>query len=221
MKTLIAFLLLISNVSGSFEDRYSSETWIEEGIAHQFSKFNSITFTSLPADDHIVAVNCEYDFDWSGRLLVFHHTENQVDWFAEFPKSYTEFRGSYVVSCRWIYLNSLDEWALEVIESTHRGNGSMWLWSLNDKKLQLLLHTKVRGQIWDSAIASIPMNGEAFFVEDLKPTYGFSPDVDPPSVTLTGDIITYDVTGEEVATTPYSEKWIWDEKKRIFTVNSK
>ncbi|MCB1211606.1 MAG: hypothetical protein KDK97_19940, partial [Verrucomicrobiales bacterium] len=129
--------------------------------------FESVSFYAHPDDNELVAAYCEHEKQWWGELRVFHHTDDEIDWKVSFPKQHDEEHGHYVVSCQWLKLSISDKPLLAVIESTHRGNGSLWLFELQDTTFKVLLKTSVRGQYWGPPeIFGIPLNGEAHFDKD-------------------------------------------------------
>jgi len=215
---LILFLLEASFTFGA-AGPYAEEDWLREGLALQIPKFKRTTFTPHPERNGIVAANCETDQSWWGRLRVFHHAADKIDWIASEPASYPENRGHYVLSCEWRRLEKLQMWVLEVFESTHMGNGSLWLFTLEGRDLRVLLHTTARGRfLRPPPDLIIPPLGETRLVEDhLSVEYRVPDGSAAETVLLTGTIAALDTEGRQQSTKPYAETWTWDATKRVFT----
>ena len=196
-----------------------NQDWAGEPFSSQFEKFETVTVVPHPSDKSIVAANCERAKQWWGEIRLFKHLGDKIEWTAVFPKDYLESRGTYVVSCRWVPLAMLKQPALELIESTHMGNGSLWLFELNGKELRSLLHTPVRGYYWQpEAVFGVPREGEARYVgAHLNVEYGKEEGAEFESVVLTGEVSIQDLTGKELPTKSYEQRCIWDSDKRVFT----
>lgn len=76
-----------------------------------------------PDDAQIVAIYIEQESQWTGHLSIYHRTGDLLDWQYSFPKTYEEYRAHYVISFRWVRLRQISHPVLEIIESTHMGNG--------------------------------------------------------------------------------------------------
>jgi hypothetical protein len=192
---------------------------LREGLALQIPKFKRTTFTPHPERNGIVAVNCEIAPFWWGRLRVFHHAADKIDWIASEPASYLENRGHYVLSCEWRHLEKLQMWVLEVFESTHMGNGSLWLFALDGRALRVLLHTTARGKfLQPPPDLVVPQLGETHLVEDhLSIDYRAAEGAAAEAIFLTGTIAALDSKGRQQSTKPYAETWTWDATKRVFS----
>lgn len=222
MKALLIVILLFQPffVFG-MDNPYSEETWLREGLAQQIPKFKRTTFRTHPEDKNITAINCETGLSWWGKARVLHHTGDKIDWIASFPASYLENCGDYVLSCEWRYLEKLQMWILEIFDSTHRGNGSLWLFALEGHDLRILLHTRAvdshhehaqRGQPPTAPASEVFRNGR------LNVDYRVSEDIPQEAVYLTGTIVVLDDEDRELSIKPYTETWTWNAGKRIFTL---
>lgn len=178
----------------------------------------SVTFTRCPENGQIVAVYREREPQWWGYLSVYHRSGDGIDWEYSFPKAYEEFRGHYVVRFRWVTLRQTEKPVLEVIESTHMGNGSLRLWELDGKELRLLLDTEARGRLWSVPAAfGVPENGEAHFENDhLEVFYYASADQESDTVILSGSVRIEDVEGRALPSRAFEQSCLWDPVKRIF-----
>jgi hypothetical protein len=184
------------------------------------------TFAPCPNDKSIVAAHIEEKtVNWWGYLEVFHHTGNHVDWVAKLPKGYTANCGHYLLSCSWVYLEKLDRYALEVFDSTHRGNGSYWLFALEGQELRVLIHTwGVDSHNEDVDVfpdskefarkdGRLDTRGTVILNGRLDPEYKVAND--RQEVILTGTIVTM-LNQKAVSSREYSETWVWNPKSREF-----
>ena len=195
----------------------------EQHSAHQtistlVDAFPTVTVSRNPADEHIVAVYSEREPQWWGRIAVHHRSGDTIEWTYAFPKSYEESRGHYVVSFRWIGLKQVANPVLEVIESTHKGNGSLRLFETNGRELRLLLDTVVRGRFWSApASFGVPEDGEAYFEgSHLSIRYVGRPDQTADSISLTGSVRIEDMRGKALPSRKYAQSCVWDPEKRSF-----
>jgi hypothetical protein len=219
MKTKGTILLLMAaSLAYGATDPFAEEDWLREGLAQQIPKFKKMTLMPHPEQRDVVVVNCETDPAWLGSLRVFHHVAGQIDWIAREPAAYVTNRGHYVLSCEWRYLEKLQFYVLEVFESTHMGNGSVWLFALEGHELRVLLHTTARGRfLRPPPDLSIPPLGETRLVEDhLVANYRVPDGGLAENVILTGTIEALDDEGKRQSTKPYAETWMWDAAKRVF-----
>lgn len=182
----------------------------------------TVTFTSCPDEPQIVAAYSEREPQWWGRLKVFHRKGDVIVWEYAFPEDYEEYRGHYVVRFRWVRLKQIAKPVLEVIESTHMGNGSLLIWAVEGRKLRLLLDTKVRGRFWSVPEAfGVPVNGEARFEGDhLSVEYRHEADESSDVVSLTGTVAIQDLEGRALPSRRYDQICVWDAAKRIFVAQS-
>jgi hypothetical protein len=177
-----------------------------------------VEFFRHPSDKEIVAAYSESQPEWWGDMSVFHHGEGKIDWEFKFPAMYEEWHGHYVVSCQWVTLTQIKSPVLELIESTHRGNGSIFLFELQGRELRLLLHTKVRGQLFDDLETfGVPPNGTAHIKgEQLKVTYAKMDRQEPEAVILSGTLEIADLAERKLPDKKYEQKCLWDAEKRMF-----
>lgn len=214
-----ALLLPLLTIAAADEPALNSdEPWLAKGMSAQLDRFQSITFSPHPQQKEIVAADCVNDFDWHSRLRVFHHTGDKVDWIASLPKEYLEGGGNFLLSCRWRHLDHLDAWVLEVFESTHMGNGSLWLLELQKRELRVLLHTSAVGRCWFiPAGIKLPLEGEAKFVgRHLDVKYQVNTETGVQEVLLSGTLAVVDSEGNQVSSHPYSETWTWEKQSKKF-----
>lgn len=182
----------------------------------------TVTFTSCPDEPQIVAAYSEREPQWWGRLQVFHRKGDSIAWEYAFPEGYEEYRGHYVVRFRWVQLKQIAKPVLEVIESTHMGNGSLRIWEVEGRKLRLLLDTTVRGRFWSVPEAfGVPVNGEARFEGDhLQVEYRRAADEALDVVSLTGTVAIQDLEERTLPSRRFEQICVWDAAKRIFVAQS-
>lgn len=181
-----------------------------------------VTFSPCPDEPQIVAAYSEREPQWWGRLQVFHRKGDAIPWEYVFPEDYEEYRGHYVVRFRWVRLEQIAKPVLEVIESTHMGNGSLRIWEVEGRKLRLLLDTTVRGRFWSVPEAfGVPENGEARFEGDhLQVEYRRAADKSSDVVSLTGTVAIQDLEGRALPSRRFEQICVWDAEKRIFVAQS-
>lgn len=177
-----------------------------------------VTIGRSPGDQHVVAVYSEREPQWWGRLAVYHRSGDAIDWPYAFPKSYEERRGHYVIRFRWISLRQAARPVLEVIESTHMGNGSLRLFEAEGRELRLLLDTVVRGRFWSAPAAfGVPEQGEAHFEgSHLGIEYQSPSDQTVHSILLTGSVRIEDIQGRGLPSRRFAQVCHWDSTQRVF-----
>lgn len=185
------------------------------------------TFAPHPVKKAIIAVHIEDRVNWWGNMEVYHHTGDHIDWVATLPEEYTENCGHYLISCSWVYLNTLETYALEVFDSTHLGNGSLWLFALEGSKLRLLLHTWAVDSYNENVDVFPPIKGKPLRDGNRLDQKGtvilngrlnaqYNAGGDRQKVILTGTIVTM-LNEKAVSSNGYSESWVWNAKRRVFT----
>lgn len=220
MRTLLA--ILVSAATAPFsagEGQPPAENdWASKPLSQQFAEFGRFTVTPHPDEKDLVACHAESEFRWWGKLRVFKHQGDKIEWAAEFPPDYDAQRGHYVVDYHWVTLGVTDNKVLESFESTHMGNGSLFLLELEGRKFRVLLKAAARGRCWENdPDLGVPPDGEARFLgEHLRVEYIKLRDEPFVSVEVKGEVSITDMAGEEVAVKPYSRIYRWDPKERIF-----
>lgn len=197
-------------------------TKVPRSFAEIVDSTPSATFVRCHGHPNIVAVYCERDPQWWGQLFVYQRSGDTIDWQYSYPNSYEKLRGHYILRFRWISLKQTQKPVLEVIESTHMGNGSLRVWELDGRTLRLLLETTVRGRFWDPpAVFRVPENGEARFEGDhLAVEYQRPSGQEFDSIHLTGSIHVSDIDGRAMPSCRFEQVCLWDPAKRIFTVQA-
>lgn len=214
----VLFVVFIVAASSSAKADALEQGPAPRAISTLIDAFPTVTVSRNPADERILAVYCEREPQWWGRIAVYHRSGDTIDWTYAFPKSYEERRGHYVVSFRWIGLKQVPNPVLEVIESTHKGNGSLRLFETNGRELRLLLETEVRGRFWSApASFGVPEDGEAYFEgSHLSIRYVGGPDQTADSISLTGSVRIEDMRGKALPSRKYAQSCLWDPDKRKF-----
>ncbi|MES2440682.1 MAG: hypothetical protein V4584_16570 [Verrucomicrobiota bacterium] len=178
----------------------------------------SATFVRCLEHSDIVAVYSEREARWWGQLSVYQRRGDVIEWRYSYPDSYEEFRGHYVVRFRWIQLKQTEKPILEVIESTHMGNGSLRIWELDGRTLRLLLEATVRGRFSDPpAVFGVPQEGEASFAGGhLAVEYQRPSGQEFDSIHLRGSIQITDMEGKVLPSRRYEQVCRWDSTQRKF-----
>lgn len=179
----------------------------------------SATFVRCPEHSEIVAVYSERDTQWRGGLSVYHRRGDVIEWQYSYPDSYEKLRGHYVVRFRWIQLKQTEKPVLEVIESTHRGNGALRIWEIDGRTLRLLLEETVRGQYFDPpAVFGVPQHGEAHFAGGhLAVKYQQPSGQEFHQIHLSGSIQITDIEGKALPSRRYEQVCHWDSTRRKFS----
>ena len=204
---MLVFFATIPLVASAFD--YDKEL-LAKRIKEE--RIESVTFLPCPGDKAIVAAHWAREIGWWSYVEVFHHSDSKIDGEIKLPPEYLESFGNYVVSYRWLRNEPSNQWMLEILESTHMGNGGFWLMVLEGKQLRVVLSTSVMGRCWfPPAGIKIPFEGTVRFPEKyLKVDYARD------SVVVSGKLKVLDQEDKEVATVPYKEVWKWNKAKRVF-----
>lgn len=107
-----------------------------------------------------------------------------------------------------------------MFDSTHMGNGSLWLFALDGRDLRVLLHTPAVDRHHEHAQYGHPPPPPASTVfkdGQLGVKYRVPEGGEYEAVYLTGEIIEMDDDDKELSTKPYTETWTWNPDKRVFT----
>ena len=214
----IVFILFLVTSGLRAEDVFTNDRdWVGEAISEQYAKFKSVSIYPCPSDKTLLAAYCEYDEAWWGHMRVFKQSGDRVVWAATFPDEYINERGHYIVSSRWKSFPMMENPVLELIESSHMGNGSLWLLELNGREFRVILHTSVRGRFWSTEPEfEIPPNGEAKFEgEHLKIEY-LTTEPDTVTVQLTGQLSITDMQGKKQPSCNFYQVCKWNSAKKIF-----
>ncbi|RYD35670.1 MAG: hypothetical protein EOP87_06970 [Verrucomicrobiaceae bacterium] len=201
------------------EDRATADrSWWEKPVSGIISEFPGARRMPCPADGNLIAVYCEKEPQWWGHLKVFRRDGDRVAWGAVYPPEYLEGRGHHIVTCRWVSLATVDNPVILVVESSHMGNGSLFLMELDGREFRILLSVSARGRIWSVAPElEIPFEGGAWFA-------GKHPDISfvnedgraDGAVVLDGGIEVRDQEDRVVATKHFSQRCVWDPAKRHY-----
>jgi hypothetical protein len=211
-------LLLAISVTAAFAADAPKQDARPQTLSSLVNSSPTVTIRRCPIDQDIVAVYSEQEPDWWGRLDVYHRNGETIDWQFAIPKAYEQSRGHYVVGFRWISLRQTARPVLEVIESTHKGNGSLRLFEADGRELRLLLDTEVRGQFWSAPTAfKVPENGTAYFEgSHLAIEYRSPSDQAVDSILLTGTIRIEESDGKVLPSRKFRQACVWDSTMRVF-----
>ena len=221
MKVAVLFLFLIQILCplSRADDPRSEAAWMKTGVGGMFPNFQRVTFSTFPDDKDIVAVNCQVSEDWTGGLLVFHHTGDRIDWFAKLPDAYLKGAGDYVMSCEWRHLDALNLTLLEVFDSSHTGNGSLWLFALEGHELRLVLDaSRAVDRHHEHSSGGIPsvVSSRVFEGGQLNVEYPVPKGSKYEIVRLAGTEIALDDDDKVLSKKPILATWTWDLGKRVF-----
>ncbi len=204
---------------GAEKTSVADQAWTTESISAQYGNFQRITIHPCPSESSTLAFYCETEPAWWGDLRVFKQAGDRVEWAAAFPQEYAEACGHYVVSCRWMSLDVVGNPVLEIFDSTHMGNGSLWLLELRERKLRVLLHAAVRGRCagMETQPGLSPDWEVKFAGEHLKVDYQ-NPEgsAGPVTVSLSGSLLLSDAAGVEQPHRFYRQECLWNPVRRIF-----
>lgn len=207
---------------GAEEDNLRDKEVLVAGrnLNPQLEEYRRTALYPHPANRHIFAVDCERDPQWWGRFCVFHRTGAKIDWIANMPPLYREWEGHYIVSLHWHHLHRLRLNILEVVTSTHMGNGLLWIFALEKRELRTLMHTTALGFADEPTRLDGLPQGAAKFTEPAKIEFLVPSGGRSKVVRLTGNVVILrDNNQDEVlARKSISETWFWDAKDRVFRI---
>jgi len=223
----LAFLCCFASVAADGEDTSDNSGAEQQGgddkLWEHIAATPRTTFAPYPRDASIIAAHVESKESWFGYLHVFHHTGSHVDWVAKLPKEYEDNCGNFLLSCSWVYLEKLDIYALEVFDSTHRGNGSYWLFALEGRELRVLINTwGVDSDNEDRDFTpprkhpkdgTHPTRGTVILNGRLNAEYKV--ESNSQEVVLSGTIVTM-MNLKAVSSREYAESWFWNPKSHAF-----
>jgi len=169
------------------------------------SAFQQVTRAPHPEDKTISAIHCENEARWQGELVVLKHEGDAVAAFIPLPGDYLENAGHYIRSFHWRKLRE-PGWVLVVFTSTHRGNGSLWVFEIKDGRLRTLMNTK--------AVAD---NDECWFDHGQLQIEQLDGDISRPvALRLHGTEHRVNEFGQK-SERKVDEHWVWNGKLRVFT----
>lgn len=210
----VAGFLVCVTLSFADENPNDDSMWTRDGIQMASNRFVQTTMAPHPDDKSIIAINHESEFRWWGMLKVVNRSGDKVNWVASVPESYVENRGHYVLSMRWVFLKQLNQWVLETFESTHMGNGSMWLLALEGQKLRVLMQATAVDHHWGDTAGEIFRDGR------LAVEYVDDNPEKPVGVKLYGIIDTLADDNKISASRNVSQLWLWDSARKVFVKNT-
>jgi hypothetical protein len=189
-----------------------------QDLKSQLDKYKRAALYLHPQQPAVFAANCEDDPGWWGRFSVFHEADGKIDWVAKMPPLYLQWEGMFIVSLAWRQFERPNLTVLEVVTSTHMGNGFLWLFALDGHQLRPLLHTPALGFADSPALRKDLPAGETKFTKPVTIRYSH-PKFGGGDVTvqLTGTVVVENAdTGQLLARKPIRQVWIWDAKDRVF-----
>jgi len=223
----LCFAVVMSASPSAAQSTEEENPWNREVLAAgraldtQLRQYAHTELNPHPTNRHIFAANCERNPQWWGRFCVFHQTDGKIDWVAKVPPLYQQWEGMYIVSLHWHHLARLHLDALAVVTSTHMGNGFLWLFALEGRKLRTLLHTPASGYadspaLRDGLPAGITRFSKPITMDIQRPQKG-----GPELVQFTAAVTVEDnATNEIIARRTMIQMWRWDSKERVFRLRS-
>lgn len=190
-------------------------------LGSQLPQYSQTALHRHPFDRQVFAANCESDPGWWGQFCVFHQAGGIIDWVAKAPPLYHEWEGHYIPSLNWWHLDNLDMDVLQVITSTHMGNGLLWIFALEGRELRPLLRAPGCGFADSPAlIAGLP-DGEAKLDEPVEMEFKTPPGGEAETLQLTFKVVVREPNSDTVlARRTTIQTWLWDSKERIFRLHS-
>lgn len=217
MRSLAIILLFAVSRLRAEDASTTNRDWVAEAISAQYAKFKSICVHPCPSDRTLLAAYCEIEEAWWGHMRVFKQSGDRVEWAATFPEEYIKERGHYVISSNWTWFPMMENPVLELIESTHIGNGSLWLLELKGRNFRVILHTPVRGQFWSTEPEfEIPAGGQAMFVGSHLRIEYLRSETDAVTIQLSGQLSITDMQGKKEAACNFHQVCKWNVDRRIF-----
>lgn len=206
MRSPLLILLLLASVSTLFAETgdIDEAKWKQDGLTKSSSVFAQVTRAPHPDNKAISALHCETEADWWGKLVVVRHDDDVVRGFLTLPDDYLQGAGHYVRSFSWHRLREVG-WVLQVFTSTHRGNGSLWLFEIEGDRLRTLMTAR--------AVAD---NDECWFDHGQLQVEHLDGDVTKPiSLRLHGIEHRVDEFARKTER-KIEEHWVWQDKQRMF-----
>lgn len=189
-------------------------------LGSQLTRFHQATLYRNPRTPQLFAANCEDDPQWWGRFCVFYQSGERIDWVAKVPPLYREWEGHYIVSLTWWHLDRLDMDVLQVMTSTHMGNGFLWLFALEGHELRTLVRSPGCGFADSPALVDGLPEGEAKLTEPIKMDFKAPPDGGAETLELAAEIMVRNPdSGEVLAQRTKVQTWLWNPKERVFRLS--
>lgn len=207
LRSITGFLMLLawdSLTCFGQENLLDEARWRLEGLTRATNSFVSVTRVPHPEGKKVSALHCERESRWWGDLVVVKHEGDVVSGLVSLPADYLGNAGHYVRDISWRNIREVG-WVLQVLTSTHRGNGSLWLLELKDGQMRSLMHTR--------AVAD---NDERWFDHgQLQIEYMDTDTSKPVILRLHGTEHQINEDGRQ-SDTKVEERWLWDAAKRQF-----
>lgn len=200
---LLAFVTV--NVRGQ-DHLFDESLWKRVGLTQATTAFAQVTRVPHPENQKVSALHCEHEARWWGKLVVVQQDGDVVTGFVSLPADYLEGSGHFVRDLSWRKIREVG-WVLQIFDSTHRGNGSLWLLELKDARMHTLMTTR--------AVAD---NDECRFDHGQLQIEYLDEDVSKPvSLRLHGTEHKVDEFGRS-SDRKVDEQWTWDAAKRVFVI---
>lgn len=188
----------------SQENLFDEARWKREGLIRATNSFVQTTRAPHPENAQISAFHCERESRWWGNLVVVRHDGDAMFGFVSLPADYLENAGHYVRDISWRKIREVG-WVLQVLTSTHRGNGSLWLLEIRDGKMCSLMNTR-----------AVAENNERWFDHgQLQIEYMDTDTSKPVIMRLHGTEHQLDEDGRQ-SDKKVEAYWVWEASKRLF-----
>ena len=202
----LSLVVVAAATSFGQEGLFDESLWKRDGLTRAINGFVRVTRVPHPEDAKVSALHCEREARWWGDLVIVQHEGDAVQSFVPLPKDYLEGAGHYVRDLSWRKIRDVG-WVLQVLTSTHRGNGSLWLFELKDGRMRSLMNTR--------AVAD---NDECWFDHGQLQIEFLDGDASKPvTLRLHGTEHEIDQFGRQ-SDKKVEERWFWDAAKSVFTI---
>ena len=167
-----------------------------------------VELSRFEGENDLYVALCDWDARWWGDFVVFCAVNGELQWTATVSEQEAPGAG-YGVSARGFRLPGFSYPLVEVLWSSHMGNGSLYLYEMRKRRLHLLLQTR--------AVDFHSGDGNLYRGGTLTRSYE---DIDGDGfadLTLSG--VVDEVTFSErtvLASRPVQETFLWNSVHRVF-----
>lgn len=206
MKIIPAIALLLGCSTGPELHRDRAEAAIRVwNLALEPESLSRVEIVPIPGHAEFCAAILDYLREWSGTFGVYHLLGGAVDWQAH-PQEEPIEQSIHRIRCfSWPGFRGP---VVEVLGITHMGNGSVYLYELRERRLELLLR---------ATAVDFNANPDRFRNGVLEITYESARPPSPPDVLLTG--VREELAEQEernLRSVPCRRRFSWDSSSRHY-----